>query len=301
MQAKTHENELVNSFRKDFIQGVKRAGGRAVIFSCEAFSGWPFTGYQNSSVVASMLREATTGYDIKIIIYLRRQSEFIESMYAQTIHEGAAISLDEFLEGFVSPEALMYSRIINDFAEKFGRINVIVRSYHAASRRGILNDFGELVGVSTLTEFQQERKNPSYSLHAIKIAKRSNLELDLAQKQRLRHALQKVMAKDDSEYFTLLSKTQHDVLTQRYADDNRWIADEYFSGNIETTFPPVSEEASSSYQYTLCHDQVSRLVVELLSWPSGQRNETGLLAGARIALAAYPRLNTILRTILRRN
>lgn len=300
MRATSHEAVLVDSLRKDFLESVQCAGEKTVIFSSESFSGWPFTGYQNSSVAAAMLREATTGHDIKIIIYLRQQPDFIESMYAQAIQEGGTLSLDDFIGGFMVQGALMYSRIVNDVSNNFGHSNVFVRSYHAASRKGILADFGELVGVPRLAEFAQERKNPSYSLHAIEIAKRSNRALKVAQQRRLRQALQKVMAKDYSENDTLLSKAQRDDLTQRYADDNRWVVDEYFSGNTEAAFPTASAQESPYSQPTLSHEQVSRLAVELLSPPRGQRDETGLMAGARIALAGYPGFATILRKILRR-
>lgn len=301
MRSSIHDAECVRSFREEFLQGIQRAGGgKSIIFSSEALSGRPGTGYQNANAVASMLREATADYDVKIIIYLRRQDDFVESMYTQSIHQGESVAFEDFLAGFDAPGALMYSLFINNFIEHFGRDNIIVRSYHTAAWKGLLEDFGDLVGATGLSKVDHERKNPSYSSHALEIAKKSNLDLDAGQKRQLRDALQKVMYKNKGERFSLFSNAGREAFLERFAADNHWVAEQYLLGDVETAFPPVSAQDTSPEQTPLCYNQVSRLVVELLQQSESRRVEKGFLSGVRVVLSGYPRLARLVRMVFTR-
>lgn len=302
MRASFHDLELVRSFRKDFLRALKHVGreDKTLIFSSEALSGWPDSGYQNSAYLASMLREATADHEVQVIIYLRRQDDFVESMYTQNIHQGDSVEFPDFLAGFQGPGPLMYSRIVNDFIENFDRQNIIVRSYHDATRKGLLKDFGELVGVAGLSKVESERKNPSYSRDALEIAKLSNSNLNTVQKRQLRLALQKVMSKAYGEQFSLFSKQEREAFLQRFADDNRQIVDRYLPDDVEIAFSAVSVHNTAPSESQMDHDQISRLVVELMSQAQPNRTHKGFRAGARIALAGYPRFMKIIKAFLGR-
>ena len=75
-----------------------------LVISFENFSGLTLSGYKNSEAIANILYDAVKDFseDSKIIVYLRRQDLFIESLYTQFIHQGEFFSFNDFLSRFDS-------------------------------------------------------------------------------------------------------------------------------------------------------------------------------------------------------
>jgi hypothetical protein len=141
MRAEQYDKKLVKNFKAEVQRKMpNREPENPVVLSSEALSGMPTGGYQNSNVVYSMLRDATAQYNVKIVIYLRRQDSFVESMYTQKIHEGEAFDFESFLKQYDAPDALDYYRMIADLIEFFGDQNLVVRSYHEASEKGLISE-----------------------------------------------------------------------------------------------------------------------------------------------------------------
>ena len=100
-------------------------------------------------------------------------------------------------------------------------------------------------------------------------------------------------------FLSFLSRRVKDLL-QRFAGDNRWVDQNYIFVDVQTAFPLALEEQGKS-QPPLTYDEVSSLVVDLLSINQTTRKDhTGLVAAARVALAGYPRLQQVVETLLRR-
>jgi hypothetical protein len=264
-QSTKYDKGLVSSYRDELdslVSSVKST--KKIIVSSEHYSGIATDGYQNSGIIASMLRDATSKYKVKIIIYLRRQDDFVESMYTQMIHQGGTLEFDCFLKGFDSLEALDYQRMLNDYSLSFGRENIIVRSYHEASRRGLLNDFSEIIVSDLLKKSTSERSNPSYSSHALEIAKKCNQHLDTKQQSRLRRALQRVMIKNNLDDFLFFSNEDRLQFQEKYNNSNRCVADQYFNLNGESLFTapkiPTNDRSTDKLQY----EEVAKLIVDLL-------------------------------------
>lgn len=300
MRSQDYDKALAKGFREDFVRSLNRAGGETIVFSSEALSGTPNNSYLNSSVVSSILRDSTKDFDVKIIIYLRRQDDFIQSMYTQTIQQGDSHSFADFMKGYETSDSLRYSRIIGDFAQQFSKENVVVRSYHSASNIGLIRDFQSIIGHQDFGLQSQIWRNPSYSVHALEIAKRANSRLNESDRKILRSALQRVMHKPKNESLSLFSNQEHKELLKRFADDNRWVAQNYMYEDASTAFPPPPEEQAKA-QPPLTHDEVSSLVVELLfANQMTQNDQAGLVGAARVALAGYPKLSRVIRALLHR-
>jgi hypothetical protein len=115
------------------------------------------------------------GYNVTIIVYLRPQGEYIESLYTELVKHGLCIEFGRFLEQTIRTGqfvlfdiwrfALDYSLLLNPFAEVFGSSHIIVRRY--PSRRDanyLINDFLSVIshGISTAGyRYPQYRENPS--------------------------------------------------------------------------------------------------------------------------------------------
>jgi len=298
MHADDYDETLVNAFSEDLNKKVLRSGKRPVkILSSEGLSGRSTDGYMNSGVVASMLRDATRQYDVRIILYLRRQDDMVESMYTQTIHEGNSLEFEEFILQLTPGLSYNYSRILQDWVSCFGKENVIVKSYHAAAHHGLLKDMGEIIGSAGLLNSTPERRNPSYSFEALQIARIANTRLDKSSKKRLRLALQKTMAKQKSKAHAFFSEDGRKEFLDQYKDSNQEVADLFFDVAVENVFPEpernLFEVEAGAHKKCITYEDVVPLIVELSKTETGG----GLMARAKVAISGYPRLIKRLRNL----
>jgi hypothetical protein len=109
-----------------------------------------------ASLVA--LRDAilSTGYTPKIVLYLRPQGPYAESMYVERVKHAYVRPLRTFLDAIFergvyevddSPIRLefRYTRLVAPFVRVFGRENVVVRPYVASAEQ--LTIFREFIGI----------------------------------------------------------------------------------------------------------------------------------------------------------
>lgn len=300
MNAEAYDTSLVQQLQKELHRTADdRIATSRFVMSSEALSGSPTRGYQNFDVVHPMLRDATVNYNATVIVYLRRQDSFVESMYAQMIHQGGSLGFEDFLKQYDSPDALDYSRMLDSLSSHFGEDHLVVKSYHDASERGLLEDFGDVIRSDLLKQSQRGDTNPSYSRHALEIARRSNPSLGREHQRQLRRALQGVMAKKRTEPFHFFAGDDRARFLERYRDANVKVADRYFDGNLQRLFPDPDDTPSYAPGDSLTYDQAAVLIVELLRQRDGS-DQRGVKAAIRVALAGYPGLRKLLRNMLRR-
>ncbi|HVA26744.1 MAG TPA: hypothetical protein VNF68_01085 [Candidatus Baltobacteraceae bacterium] len=107
---------------------------------------------------------ASVGYAPKILMYLRPQAAYAESMYVERIKQGHLRPVAEYLEEvwttgrYAQPGSAInieftYSRLIRPFVEAFGRENVLLRVFQPdGTRSGIFRDLIATIG-SVFPEF----------------------------------------------------------------------------------------------------------------------------------------------------
>ena len=294
----TYNESLVRKFQRILKNKIQdHVPITKFILSHEGLCGWAFNGYQHSEVVYSMLRDATDHYNTKIIIYLRSQDEFIQSIYSQYIQEGNYKDFNNFLLGFKQAGALNYNRILNNLENCFGYKNIIVKSYHKASNRGLLADFSKTVGIEELKHSSQNRKNPSYSKHALQIAKICNQSLKDYQKRQLRKILQSTMPKRKGENFSLFTANERVRILKKYASSNFKVVNYYSNDTYEDFFPKNIKDRSISNRGSLNYEDVANLLIYIFQNYEKKPKKAGMLNAVRIILSGYPELKKFARNI----
>ncbi|MDO4522005.1 MAG: hypothetical protein Q4B57_02520 [Eubacteriales bacterium] len=110
------------------------------------------------------------GVDFKVIVYLRRQDEFLQSHWAQVVkRKGKRYSFREYCESMVREEyPLNYFAYLEHIAEWVGRENIIVRVYEKESFGGaqktLISDFLDIFGLTLTEEFESGGKIYNTSL-----------------------------------------------------------------------------------------------------------------------------------------
>ena len=147
----------------DLCAELRNAAAERVCLSSEAFE------YLHASPQhLARLRDAigAAGYTPVIVLYVRPQADYVESLFAEMTKHRHAGTFGEFLEGITVAGAFRanvygctetftftYDRIAADFAATFGARNVVVRRYDR-KRGAVIEDFLDLVapGAAALGE-----------------------------------------------------------------------------------------------------------------------------------------------------
>ena len=79
-----------------------------------------------------------SGVKLKVIIYLRRQDEYVYSLWGQKIKRGRPETVQEWISQHLKEGECDYLRYINNLTEDIGEGNIIVRVY---DRKGFVAGF----------------------------------------------------------------------------------------------------------------------------------------------------------------
>lgn len=165
--------------------------GEKTLLSSEALVGNPLLGHLNQEQVADMIKD--TFPNAKILLTLRRQDDFAESLYVQTIHNyrwgsvGDFLSRDEgkfgpykYKDWRVNPQIsvldLDWNEVVDLYTERFGAENVLVLPYEllVENRAGFIEQWCKFIGCAVPTDIDWKNENRSYSKVSFFIARLLN-------------------------------------------------------------------------------------------------------------------------------
>lgn len=236
------DDHIISQCRDELNQAIaiqQKDGDFHYIWSWEGFSGSPNIGYENACIVAESLKKITIGFDVQIIVYLRRQDDFIQSLYTQKIMEGESYTFESFLHNY-SSVSFNWERLLRCYAASFGKDKIIARRYDGALFDGpdsLLKDFANILGSKSLFESTINiERNRGYSGDALEIARLTNPYLTRMEKNRLRQILQQTNARPLDENYSLLTNDQRKEFLRTYLESNANVARRYFHDSPSTLF-----------------------------------------------------------------
>jgi hypothetical protein len=217
---------------------------------------------------------------VRIIVYLRRQDDWIDSFFNQQLKDGFPIPEPD--EIAAPKNYLMYARNLQLWAKYFGKENIIVRSFDHLRMGNVVRDFCEIVGVdSRLLEYQEKDKhsaNTKLSAASLQIM-RSAIDLDLHPEIRglLKEVLQDISFRQSLSgkilQRTLFDDAFYNGILEQYDDDQ---------ASLRMAYPLTFEDSNivldnKSYEPSsaLSQDEtpLERLLMHLLSAVRGSVNE----------------------------
>lgn len=170
---------------------------------------------------------------LRVLLYVRRQDRFLESVYLQLIRVGESLTFEAFLAGFREPASLSWSDLavrIEDavdahdgelVADYFEQIN------HGA--RQFCRDFMARAGLPRPTNlgFATQRVNRGYSEPALVIARAANPVLNGNDRRLMRRFLDEHFSNRTHPRPHLLDDDQRTELLASLADDNQAFHERY--------------------------------------------------------------------------
>lgn len=199
---------------------------------------WRAIDIENKNLLNVMRKEASRGgFQIHIIVYLRRQDKYFLSHWNQQTKRLPMEETFEEYEGRVSRVRLDYYAKLHRIAEAFGKENITVRRFEKESFEGgsIYSDFLSVFGLKLTEEYRisQAVRNTGLAgnMHEIKRVLNGLPQMnDRKQHRYLLDILQECSEASGKNYPNeMWSKEEISAFLEEYRPGNRKVAEEYLN------------------------------------------------------------------------
>jgi hypothetical protein len=275
-------NILQKAIIKD-LTDINNTGFATYVISNEKFAGNKMTGYNNTEVIARSLHEITEklDLDVYIIVYIRRQDDFIESTYQQKIFSGDTYTFDEFLDLF-DTTAFNWHSLLQSYAGIFGKEKILVRRYHKTFLPDIYSlprEFGQIIGSNFLKKYQSSRtENTGITRDVLEILRITNSFLAEEDMRDLRELLTLDNYKNAYQAYSFFKPEERMEFLSRYEKTNELVAREFFNDASGTLFPPPKNEPDFGEYPGLSKETAIKILTKSIQLQAGKvkRLETEL-------------------------
>ncbi|MDJ0690551.1 MAG: hypothetical protein QNJ41_18830 [Xenococcaceae cyanobacterium MO_188.B32] len=234
---------------KELHQEIDNTSLNKIIISSEEFE---FVGMGKKSL--NCLKSELEYYEVKIIVYIRRQDKRLESQYTDNIkngfYSGNVLSLLPFCDKM--REASNYEKVLESWAQTFGIDNIIVRPLEKTQIPSIYHDFLEIIGITNFDNFieveAQNTKRGRKALEALKVINKIYENQPVARKRYLQqiNKFKKKHCTDDERSYRLLSYSDSVKILESYKQSNIKVAQKYLDREDGTLFYEPLEYYESS-------------------------------------------------------
>lgn len=177
---------------------------------------------------AKFLKHIVDGFEPHLIVLVRRQDGFIESMYNQMVKRGEMRPFKRYF-ATLPLENYEWDQVLDSFAAEFGadRIRVVpfdrqVRPRPAGRPNDVLNAIAEWIGLPAKFAFDKVPvMNPSLPLRFFPVQIAANRHLELEEAAAIADIMSQRFPKKPSESLGLFSKIERKKLLARFRDSNK--------------------------------------------------------------------------------
>ena len=224
---------------------------------------WHALSYSKKSLLQELKKEADEQkYQIKVIVYLRRQDLLIQSYWAQQVKEYMNTCFSDYI---VSKKAkyfkLDYDKRLEEMAAAVGRENIIVRVYEKQQYYGgnIISDFLHLFDLEMTDEFKQSDHVVNASLEGACLEAKRLLNANPRFTTKLNFVVPMLTAIQQEKvgeggYSTgrYFSEEEHQAFLEKYREGNEKVARDYLGREDGVLFKDeiVTEGTGEAETYT---------------------------------------------------
>jgi hypothetical protein len=232
---------------KNFAREFDAFGGNTALFSSELFSN-----FRSPQKIESVIK-LFSHFDLKIIVYLRRQDEYLISMYGQLVMGGFTTS--NFTD-FRKARNLDYNEFLSLWEKQIKRKNIIVRAFDRDGFYGgdIFHDLIDGLGLKwdeTLSVPAKE-SNISAGPEEIEFKRLVNtLPISFKEKQLFDEPLKRASRESAQKAVSFLDKKERREILEYYKESNQRITEKFLNTDNELFSPfagnsaPVHEDLFS--------------------------------------------------------
>ncbi len=192
------------------------------LLSDENLLGAPFDCYASAQSRISLMREALSDCEYRLVVYLRPQPDWLESVYLQGIQQGCLQSPKEFWSEMRKAPYLRWSTLLDVLERESGATGLIVRPYGDGADS--VADFFETCSLPRQSRRLRQfplRENVSISPLQSAVMRKvaADTDLTIADRQRLRWVFQEELAGDARRDFSVFSaQVTQEIRDQTFPD-----------------------------------------------------------------------------------
>ena len=206
-------------------------------------------------------------YDVRIVLYLRPQVEYIESMYRQYMKNprginaefGSSLTIQEMMERPKLRQNLDYYGSLMKWAAVIGEENIIVRRY----TRNVVEDFTTLLKVEITNPKKGNRPNLSLTREMAELLRQVNASVDEIKRGLLIGRMEDYLGGNpDILDRPILSPEERGALMARYNEGNALLARKWLNGNELFPDHRITEDPLW-HPLAAHHESLSKLLEQL--------------------------------------
>ena len=238
-----------------------------IIISNEGLSGNPYNGYKYTKAIAENLSKVTKSIDTKIIIYLRKQDEFVESLYIQSIKEGKTHDFNEFLKSFRN-NAFDWCKYLNIWLRYFSKNQLLIRLYDKQFLKdNILYDFANIIKSEVLQNDKENYNvNLGYSKNALEVARKLNQYISKDEIQRIRTLLEKIEPRKRFDSFSLFTDEIREEYLASYKSSNIELGNRFLSLCSEKYFRLNKNKIKNQVNQKLDIESYTKIISKIIGF-----------------------------------
>ena len=214
---------------------ISKSECESIVISSEDFS--KIYSPANLERLSNSLKE----FNVKVIVYVRRQDHFLQSLYSQVVKQSRyPKDIGRFVQDALTKEEIWNIKPKLDiWSQFFGQDNIILRVYEKQQlEEGLLADFVKCIGLHLdVSTYASKRVNSSLNYSLLNYLTYCNtLPLTSDQHEKLVATLEEISDRKYSEKKDLLSPGDRIMILNKCDDSNRQIASQYFGADREQLF-----------------------------------------------------------------
>jgi hypothetical protein len=197
-----------------------------------------------------LIRELARTLLVKVVVYLRPQYEYVESMYRQYMKNprginaeyGSAMTIHELIDRPRIRQNLDYFDSLGKWASAVGEDHIVVRRY----TKNVVADFLSVLKAAVGNHELRLKRNVSLSREMAEFLRSINASVDDVTRDRLIAAMEETLEwRPPQNDRTILSPSEGRALMERYRDSNCRVARTWLNEN--DLFPDYEIRDSDSW------------------------------------------------------
>jgi SAM-dependent methyltransferase len=263
----------------EIFEEARQAGARAIILSSEVFCSI-------SRYRISRLAEMLAGHEVRVVAYLRRQDEYVESAYKQAVrgHMRLAKPFGHFADLQLERGRLDYEAHFGEWERQFPGVAVTLRPYDRERfpERNIVLDFMRLAGIPAAGDWVQSTSdiNPSLSAQSARALAwiNANVPLKPAEHEKAVAALRALEGEEDRAGDGLFGRARRAALMRAVNDGNERLFRRYCGESNPFVYaePPAREgpakrDAAAGWRNEVMLKRIAQVMRELGRQPGGAK------------------------------
>lgn len=264
------ERNFINGEAFDeFLDDIKKVAQENILISSEFFT------WIDDDNSLHFLKESLKGYNIKIIVYIRRQDEFYLSTRNELSKEGYPFEIS--VEDAIHFEPASHYTLINRWAKIFGKENIIVRVFDKKKlyKNDLLADFLKILDIELDSSFKRPKPlNISISLEKILLLQKLSQYLvpftEENHKKRILHQeIRDLIVESNlfqtgeiNDFFSFKDKKR---ILNHFEEENKLIATEYLGINTGKLFEEINSLSNVDNEYReMTNDDLVKALIKII-------------------------------------